>query len=157
VEEMQMITTEVCEPWNAIPEPFNRAWQVDVVQLEESRSEPEIGELFLLIAAYHEQGEETAYGVWRIAFKSVRSYHRRIFEDVPRSFKQLDLDTSMWEIKNSKYISSLRNGKKKSNLHHYVILSYSIVYEIVAVSWQCIPLPDSPIRPFAAYEPKKEE
>lgn len=109
-----MAIEEACLPWEPIPEEANKEWQVDVVHLEETPTNP--GEdLSLVIAAAwgDDTGNEPSRGAWQLSFRRVYAFRKRFYGDAGNlSLTRPNREKATWEIFPSRYLeeSSAPNG-----------------------------------------------
>ncbi len=139
-------------PWEPIPARFSESWQVSVNHLDEDYGEDrQPGENLTIALAAYTEDTDTAPGeieAWRIDFTACTTYRRRITGYAgslpltrPRSHN------AFWEITGSHYLiesgvwSAHSMSAEQGAFHHFVIVSFHKVYEVIARGWRCTPLP----------------
>lgn len=151
---------EQCHPWLAIPEEANAYWNLDVLEVIQSRRSDQ-PPLSIVVASQWPDSELRNTGAWRIAFTWFKAYRSRSY-DYPGNLPltRLDERSALWEIFPSAYLreNSMPDGIEpggQRRFHHFVICTGGFqVYEVVATEWSAERLSDEWAQPFTYPAPR---
>lgn len=148
---------EACLPWDAIPDAANKYWNVDVVNVEESRR-PNHPPFSIIIAANLEDADPNGpiAAAWRITFNQYEAYRLRPY-GYPGNLPLTRPDNvkALWEVYPSQFLSEssapegISLAGRPVRLHHFVVCTGgNDVYEVIAAEWKSERLPDEWAHPF---------
>jgi hypothetical protein len=136
-------------PWEPIPREANWYTLADVVYFEQQAREEGIPVSVVLASSLEDQAARAdQFAAWRIIFRTVVA-----FRMLPTSERMMSLPSSarppfdhksnrgwenaLWEIVHSRWLAQFNTKGYKKAVHHFVIASWYVIYEVLAVQWEC--------------------